>query len=111
MTSTPPTWEPEQHWQQPVFGEQPTSGGQLVPVPGPTEPPGTLERLAGRLHGLVWVIAVVLVVFGHLSIVPTVVLAVVAGFVLNHIRHDLRRQRLARAVPPVPRPPDQEELR
>ncbi|MGC3995431.1 MAG: hypothetical protein QM779_15160 [Propionicimonas sp.] len=113
MSGTPPTWEPEQRWQQPAFGE-PVSGAQPVPalpVPVAPEPPGTVEKLAGRLHGLVWVIAIALVIFIHTSLVATVVVATVAGFVLNHIRRDLRRQRLARAGSPVPRPPDQEELR
>lgn len=80
-----------------------------VPVPAPLSvaptPPSTVEALAGGLHRLVWLVALVLVVGVHTPLAPTVIIACVAGFVLNHIHHDLRRQRLSRRALPPPAPP------
>lgn len=84
--------------------QQPVSG-YVMPAPGtPIPPPSAFETVIGTLSKLVWPVAVLLVIFTHLSFWPVLITAIVAGTILRAVKGNLRERR--RAIGPGhPRPP------
>lgn len=125
VSSNPPTGEPEQRWQQPSFGPQPSDGRSdfpgyhpqppaprpFYPVTHPVPPASTLETVVGTLSKLVWPIAILLVFTTQLSFFSMMITAIVVNVVLGAIKKNLRQRRYA-APPPPPAPPERrDELR
>lgn len=127
MTNNPPSGEPEPRWQQPPFqaggatpyepnrdeptddvpsyggSEQPVSG-YVVPVAAPVPPPSAVETVIGTLARLVWPVAILLVIFTHLSFWPVLITAIVVGTILRALKGNLRQRRRAIGTG-YPRPP------
>ncbi|MFT4296837.1 MAG: hypothetical protein QM582_15650 [Micropruina sp.] len=122
MTSNPPTDEPEQRWQQPTFGPEPTwtgpanpAGPTGVPAPAPhpvypsarqVPPPSTVETVVGTLAKVVWPVAIVLFITTHMGFVPLMIIAIVANMILGAIKKNLRQRRYAALPPSYPPAPD-----
>ncbi len=125
VSSNPPTGEPEQRWQQPSFGPQPSDGRHefpgyhpqppvprpFYPVTHPVPPASTFETVIGTLSKLVWPIAILLLITTNLGFFPLIITAIVVNVVLGSVKKNLRQRRHA-ALPPPPAPPaPRDELR
>ena len=113
--------EREQRWQQPAFAPQPInepptfkqSGQGMQPfVSGPvvrfTAPPSVSETIVGTLAGLVWPVAILLIIFTNLGFWPGIITAMVVGAVLGGVKKNLKARRRA-VLPPQAQfgpPPD-----
>ena len=107
MTTNPPVSEPdpvgdsEQRWQQPSFTPGPESlqnpvTGSVLPAAGrPVSPPSPFESVVGALAGIVWPVAILLIIFTKLAFWPVLIAAIVAGTVLGALKRNQRQRRLA----------------
>ncbi len=117
VSSNPPTGEPEQRWQQPSFGPQPSDGRSdfpgyqpqppaprpFYPVTHPVPPASTFETVVSTLSKLVWPIAILLLITTNLGFFPLIITAIVVNVVLGSVKKNLRQRRHA-ALPPPPAP-------
>ena len=108
MTSNPPTDESEPRWQQPSFTPdadpqytQPVTGRVIVPgATGRVPPPSGFETVIGTLAKLVWPVAIMAIIFTHLTFWPVLIVAIVLGTVLSALKNNLRQRRRAIAQQP-----------
>lgn len=118
----------QQYAYDPTYGQSPQgwntqqnlTGGVIVPQPMQAQypavrvPPATpAEAIMRTIASVLFPAMIVLAIFGRISWLPAIIIALVVPGVLNRAAHDMKQRRIARAQylsqpsqPPLPGPED-----